>query len=84
MYTYNFLFTKTEPPSPPYLEVFGRRLDPSNLFLPVKEGSELKLSCKSEGGRPLATLHWDPAPSELYLLDEQNQGCSNFMCIIFY
>lgn len=62
------------PPSPPYLEVFGRRLDPSNLFLPVKEGSALNLSCISEGGRPPATLNWDPAPSGMHISESKNQG----------
>ncbi|XP_069678717.1 CD166 antigen [Periplaneta americana] len=47
-----------EPPRSLYLAVDGRRLDPGNLFLPVKEGAELAVSCVVEGGHPPATLAW--------------------------
>ena len=48
----------TEPPRSLYLAVDGRRLDPGNLFLPVKEGAELAVSCVVEGGHPPASLVW--------------------------
>jgi hypothetical protein len=47
-----------EPPRSLYLAVDGRRLDPGNLFLPVKEGAELAVSCVVEGGHPPANLVW--------------------------
>lgn len=47
-----------EPPRSLYLAVDGRRLDPGNLFLPVKEGAELAVSCFVEGGHPPASLAW--------------------------
>ena len=47
-----------EPPRSLYLAVDGRRLDPGNLFLPVKEGAELAVSCVVEGGHPPASLVW--------------------------
>lgn len=47
-----------EPPRSLYLAVDGRRLDPGNLFLPVKEGAELAVSCVVEGGHPPANLAW--------------------------
>ncbi|KAH8319798.1 hypothetical protein KR074_006106, partial [Drosophila pseudoananassae] len=46
-------------PKPPYLLIDGRRLDASNLFVPVKENSELNLACVSEGGNPRPTLTWE-------------------------
>ncbi|KAH8402479.1 hypothetical protein KR009_012334, partial [Drosophila setifemur] len=46
-------------PKPPYLLIDGRRLDASNLFVPVKENSELNLACVSEGGNPRPTLNWE-------------------------
>lgn len=41
-----------------YLLIDGRRLDPGNMFIPVKEGSELAIECISEGGNPPPTLTW--------------------------
>ncbi|XP_020815524.1 irregular chiasm C-roughest protein [Drosophila serrata] len=46
-------------PKPPYLLIDSRRLDASNLFVPVKENSELNLACVSEGGNPRPTLTWE-------------------------
>ncbi|KAH8300681.1 hypothetical protein KR018_007108, partial [Drosophila ironensis] len=46
-------------PKSPYLLIDGRRLDASNLFVPVKENSELNLACVSEGGNPRPTLTWE-------------------------
>ncbi|XP_017068964.1 irregular chiasm C-roughest protein [Drosophila eugracilis] len=46
-------------PKPPYLLIDSRRLDASNLFVPVKENSELNLACVSEGGNPRPTLSWE-------------------------
>lgn len=36
----------------------GRRLDPGNLFIPVKENLELQLACVVEGGNPPPTIKW--------------------------
>jgi CD80-like C2-set immunoglobulin domain/Immunoglobulin domain len=47
------------PPRPPYLTFDGRRLDASNLFIPVKENAEIALSCVSEGGNPKPLLTWE-------------------------
>lgn len=37
----------------------SRRLDAGNIFVPVKENSELSLACISEGGNPKPTLSWE-------------------------
>ena len=37
----------------------SRRLDAGNMFIPVKENSELTLACVSEGGNPKPTLTWE-------------------------
>lgn len=47
------------PPRSPYLTFDGRRLDASNLFIPVKENAEIALSCVSEGGNPKPLLTWE-------------------------
>lgn len=47
------------PPRPPYLTFDSRRLDASNLFIPVKENAEIALSCVSEGGNPKPILTWE-------------------------
>ncbi|XP_054283660.1 protein turtle homolog B-like isoform X2 [Macrosteles quadrilineatus] len=47
-----------DPPRPPYLLIDGRRLDPGNLFVPVKENTNLTIECVSEGGSPSPTLQW--------------------------
>lgn len=36
----------------------GRRLDPGNQFIPVKESFELAVSCIVEGGNPTPTIKW--------------------------
>jgi Immunoglobulin domain/CD80-like C2-set immunoglobulin domain len=46
-------------PRPPYLLFETRRLDASNLFIPVKESAEISLSCVSEGGNPKPLLSWE-------------------------
>uniref|UniRef100_A0A1B6E5Z8 Ig-like domain-containing protein n=1 Tax=Clastoptera arizonana TaxID=38151 RepID=A0A1B6E5Z8_9HEMI len=51
-----------DPPKSPYLLIDGRRLDPGNLFIPVKENTELTVECVSEGGRPNPTLQWELIP----------------------
>lgn len=43
-------------PKPPYLLIDSRRLDAGNIFVPVKENSELTLACISEGGNPKPQL----------------------------
>lgn len=47
------------PPRPPYLLFESRRLDASNLFIPIKENAEIALSCVSEGGNPKPLLTWE-------------------------
>lgn len=47
------------PPRPPYLLFDSRRLDASNLFIPVKENAEISFSCISEGGNPKPLLSWE-------------------------
>lgn len=46
-------------PKPPYLLIDSRRLDAGNIFVPVKENSELTLACISEGGNPKPILNWE-------------------------
>ncbi|XP_037051592.1 uncharacterized protein LOC119085315 isoform X2 [Bradysia coprophila] len=46
-------------PKAPYLLIDSRRLDAGNIFVPVKENSELSLACISEGGNPKPTLTWE-------------------------
>ncbi|XP_061512904.1 uncharacterized protein LOC1270833 isoform X2 [Anopheles gambiae] len=48
-----------DPPKEPYLLIDSRRLDAGNMFIPVKENSELALACVSEGGNPKPTLTWE-------------------------
>lgn len=52
-------FKFTDRPKPPYLLIDSRRLDAGNIFVPVKENSELSLACVSEGGNPKPTLTWE-------------------------
>lgn len=52
-------FDFTDRPKPPYLLIDSRRLDAGNIFVPVKENSELSLACVSEGGNPKPTLTWE-------------------------
>lgn len=52
-----------EEPKPPYLLIDGRRLDPGNLFIPVKENSDLSIECVVEGGNPRPKLSWLLVPS---------------------
>lgn len=49
----------TDRPKPPYLLIDSRRLDAGNIFVPVKENSELSLACVSEGGNPKPILTWE-------------------------
>uniref|UniRef100_A0A1B0CH15 Ig-like domain-containing protein n=1 Tax=Lutzomyia longipalpis TaxID=7200 RepID=A0A1B0CH15_LUTLO len=51
--------TDTNRPKPPYLLIDSRRLDAGNIFVPVKENSELSLACVSEGGNPKPVLTWE-------------------------
>lgn len=46
-------------PKAPYLLIDSRRLDAGNIFIPVKENSELSLACVSEGGNPKPVLTWE-------------------------
>lgn len=46
-------------PRSPYLLYETRRLDASNLFIPVKENAEINLACVSEGGNPKPLLSWE-------------------------
>ena len=45
-------------PKNPYLVIDGRRLDPGNIFIPVKENTELSVACVVEGGNPPPTIKW--------------------------
>ncbi|KAL2747831.1 irregular chiasm C-roughest protein isoform X1, partial [Vespula maculifrons] len=49
---------ESKAPRGTYLLIDGRRLDPGNQFVPVKEGSELTLECAAEGGNPPPVLAW--------------------------
>lgn len=51
--------THIDPPKEPYLLIDQRRLDAGNMFIPVKENSELTLACVSEGGNPKPSLSWE-------------------------
>lgn len=46
-------------PKAPYLLIDSRRLDAGNIFVPVKENSELTLACITEGGNPRPSLTWE-------------------------
>ncbi|KYN01573.1 hypothetical protein ALC62_07755, partial [Cyphomyrmex costatus] len=56
-----------EAPRGTYLLIDGRRLDPGNQFVPVKEGSELTLECAAEGGNPPPILAWGMTLSQATL-----------------
>lgn len=56
-----------EAPRGTYLLIDGRRLDPGNQFVPVKEGSELTLECAAEGGNPPPVLAWGMTLSQATL-----------------
>lgn len=56
-----------EAPRGTYLLIDGRRLDPGNQFVPVKEGSELTLECAAEGGNPPPDLAWGMTLSQATL-----------------
>ncbi|XP_014205539.1 B-cell receptor CD22 [Copidosoma floridanum] len=56
-----------EAPRGTYLLIDGRRLDPGNQFVPVKEGSELTLECAAEGGNPAPVLAWGMTLSQATL-----------------
>lgn len=53
------LLSPIDRPKPPYLLIDSRRLDAGNIFVPVKENSELTLACVSEGGNPKPILSWE-------------------------
>lgn len=71
----------------------SRRLDAGNIFVPVKESSELSLACVTEGGNPKPTLTWEvllspgverhaqKVAAELLELQEFR---SDKVCTIFY
>ncbi|XP_063995148.1 hemicentin-2 isoform X2 [Diachasmimorpha longicaudata] len=56
-----------EAPRGTYLLIDGRRLDPGNQFVPVKEGSDLTLECAAEGGNPPSILSWGMTLSQTTL-----------------
>ncbi|KAJ8678860.1 hypothetical protein QAD02_014647 [Eretmocerus hayati] len=56
-----------ETPRGTYLLIDGRRLDPGNQFVPVKEGSKLDLECAAEGGNPAPILAWGMSLSQATL-----------------
>lgn len=55
----HFICFHVDRPKPPYLLIDSRRLDAGNIFVPVKENSELTLACVSEGGNPKPILSWE-------------------------
>ncbi|KAK9731648.1 CD80-like C2-set immunoglobulin domain [Popillia japonica] len=57
------------PPRKPYLLIDNRILDPGNLFIPVKENTDLTVSCVVDGGNPRPTLSWELTLGSLALLD---------------
>lgn len=59
-----------ETPKEPYLLIDGHRLDPGNLFVPVKENMDLSIECVVEGGNPMPSLHWLLFPSNTNLENE--------------
>ncbi|XP_003240357.1 CD166 antigen [Acyrthosiphon pisum] len=59
-----------EIPKEPYLLIDGHRLDPGNLFVPVKENMDLSIECVVEGGNPMPSLHWLLFPSNSNLENE--------------
>jgi len=71
-YLYVFVL---ETPKEPYLLIDGHRLDPGNLFVPVKENMDLSIECVVEGGNPMPSLHWLLFPSNANLEnDEMSSG----------
>ncbi|XP_052122291.1 immunoglobulin superfamily member 10 isoform X2 [Frankliniella occidentalis] len=60
------------PPRPPYLLLDGRRLDPTNLFVPMREHGTLDVECVVEAGNPAPTVTWQMLLAERLLprLDE--------------
>lgn len=65
--TYRSVGFVAEAPRGTYLLIDGRRLDPGNQFVPVKEGSELTLECAAEGGNPPPDLAWGMTLSQATL-----------------
>ncbi|GJQ77186.1 hypothetical protein Trydic_g14859 [Trypoxylus dichotomus] len=61
--------TVLDPPRKPYLLIDNRILDPGNLFIPVKENTDLTVSCVVDGGNPRPTLSWELTLGSLALLD---------------
>ncbi|KAI4470019.1 reverse transcriptase [Holotrichia oblita] len=59
----------SHPPRKPYLLIDNRILDPGNLFIPVKENTDLTVSCVVDGGNPRPTLSWELTLGSLALLD---------------
>lgn len=77
----------TEQPRKPYLLIDNRRLDPGNLFVPVKESTELDIQCIVEGGNPKPRLTWDLsiAPTPSTAIDGPDMSVSIFQIdISFY
>ena len=60
---FSYLFMFAEEPKAPYLLIDGRRLDPGNLFIPIKENADLSVECVVEGGNPKPKLSWLLKPS---------------------
>nr|XP_022917811.1 muscle M-line assembly protein unc-89 [Onthophagus taurus]XP_022917812.1 muscle M-line assembly protein unc-89 [Onthophagus taurus] len=61
--------TVLDPPKKPYLLIDNRILDPGNLFIPVKENTDLTVSCVVDGGNPKPSLSWELTLGSLALLD---------------
>lgn len=61
--------TVLDAPRKPYLLIDNRILDPGNLFIPVKENSDLTVSCVLDGGNPRPALSWDMSLGSTTLAD---------------
>lgn len=61
--------TVVDSPKKPYILIDNRILDPGNLFIPVKENTDLTVSCVVDGGNPKPALTWDLSLGSAALLD---------------
>ncbi|XP_045462718.1 hemicentin-1 [Harmonia axyridis] len=61
--------TVLDPPKKAYLMIDNRILDPGNPFIPVKENSDLTVSCVVDEGNPKPALSWELRLGSLALLD---------------
>lgn len=65
----NAIYSVADSPKKPYILIDNRILDPGNLFIPVKENTDLTVSCVVDGGNPKPALTWDLSLGSAALLD---------------